>query len=85
MKKREQYLKEQRNRIQEMKNQEREKQLLTYTKTAPQRPASARVAKKAISGEASDEPMSADEQKKLAMRRVLAERLKKQVVYKDDL
>ena len=80
---REQYLKEQRDRIQKMKNEEREKQLLLYTKNAPQRPAAARVVTNVVSGDGNEKTMSSEEQKKLAMRRVLAEKLKKEVIYKD--
>ena len=73
-----------------MKNEEREKQLSAYTKSLPKRPASAKAAQQAVAGEIKGESatgatkteLSADDQKKIAMRKALAERLKKEVIYK---
>ena len=85
MKKREEYLKQQRDRIQKMKNEERSKQLQTYADTnAAERPMATKIAHEAmVSGEVASSSMTSDEEKQLAMRKVLAEKLKKEVVYKD--
>lgn len=86
MDKREAYLIQQRDRLLELKRKEREKQLNQYTKTQPKaRPSSARIAKQALGGEtpqASVPEPSADELKRIAMRKALAEKLKKEVVHK---
>ncbi|XP_057315377.1 cilia- and flagella-associated protein 36-like [Hydractinia symbiolongicarpus] len=82
LKKRAEYLKQQRDKLLAMKKQEREKQLSEYTKSQPKRPSSARVAKQAVTGEIAAPAPSAEDQKRMAMRKALAEKLKKEVVYK---
>ncbi|KAJ8309028.1 hypothetical protein KUTeg_013902 [Tegillarca granosa] len=84
LQKRQQYLKEQRDKLLEMKKKEREKQLLTAEKSQPQRPMSARAAKSALSKsggpESSSKQLSPEEEKKLAMRKAIAVRLKSEVL-----
>lgn len=86
LKRREEYLKQQRDKLLQLKDKEREKQLDTYAKTQPKRPVSARVARQAVIGTSEikekDESDSAADPKKLAMRKALADRLKKEVIYK---
>ncbi|XP_064602412.1 cilia- and flagella-associated protein 36-like [Liolophura sinensis] len=84
VKERQEYLRQQRDKLLEMKKREREKQLQNAAKDLRQRPTSARVAHKAISrgGDVSSEatPTSVDNEKKLAMRKAIAERLKAEVI-----
>ena len=90
MEKRAAYLKQQRDRMLELKKIEREKQLHQYTKgQSKQRPTSARVARQAISAEPPSQPTqeassqpSEEEVKRIAMRKALAAKLKKEVIYK---
>ncbi|CAG5130675.1 unnamed protein product [Candidula unifasciata] len=84
-KKRAEYLKQQRDKLMEMKRKEREKQLLSAEKSQPQRPASARAARAALQqGGAPQKPprLSPEEEKKLAMRRAIAERIKSELMGK---
>lgn len=84
VKERQEYLRQQRDKLLEMKKREREKQLHNASKDLHQRPTSARVAHKAISrgGDVSTEAKSTnvDDEKKLAMRKAIAERLKAEVI-----
>jgi len=86
LKRREKYLKEQRNRLLSMKSKEREKQLDTFTACQPQRPTSARTARTAVACVDADQdrPFASDEMdtKRLAIRKALADKLKKEVIYK---
>lgn len=92
MSKRIEYLKQQRDRLLSLKKAEREKQLEDYSKTesSKKRPTSARVARQAVSGvpnvgagAGGDKPeVSKEDVKKMAMRKALAEKLKKQVINK---
>jgi len=86
MAKRIEYLKQQRDRLLAMKKNEREKQLDQYSKTeSKKRPTSARVARQAVSGggaEAAKPAVSAEDAKKIAMRKALAEKLRKEVINK---
>ena len=79
-------MKQQRDKLLQLKDKERERQLDTYAKSQPKRPVSARVARQAVVGESQikekDEPDSVADPKKLAMRKALADRLKKEVIYK---
>ena len=79
-------MKEQRNRLLSMKSKEREKQLDTYTACQPQRPTSARTARQAVACMDADQERSiaSDEvdTKRLAVRKALADKLKKEVIYK---
>eukprot|EP00794_Sanderia_malayensis_P020274 gene20274-22260_t len=82
---RERYLQKQRDSLLALKNKEREKRLDTYSKTQPKRPTSARVARQAVSGNhttATTKPTDKNESDNLEMRKALAERLKKEVLYK---
>ena len=81
------YLKQQRDKLLAMKKQERQKQLATYTEQQPKdRPTSSRAARRVTAGEQAESPASKpskeEEEKKLAMRRALADCLKREVVDK---
>ena len=69
-----------------MKRQTREKQLTKFTEQQPKaRPTSARTAHRVTAGERVESPTSttpAEDQKKLAMRRALADALKREVIDK---
>ncbi|XP_022110008.1 cilia- and flagella-associated protein 36-like isoform X2 [Acanthaster planci] len=84
LKKREEYLKKQRDLLIEMKRKEREKNFKKETESqskASSRPKSARAARQATAGEVKVDPAtSAEQEKKLKMRLALADRLKKEVI-----
>lgn len=86
LKKRQEYLSEQRDKLLAMKKKEREKQLLKAERMQPQRPMSARAARSALSK--SNETMKApaqsspEDERKLAMRRAIADRIKAEVMGK---
>lgn len=84
LKKRQEYLKQQRDKLLEMKKKEREKQLLAAEKSQPKRPMSARMAKSAMQEGASNESdkLSPEEEKKMAMRKAIADRLKAEMLGK---
>ena len=84
MAKRVEYLKQQRDRLLALKKSEREKQLNQYEKSEPRkRPTSARVARQAVAGKPIQAPeVSAEDAKRIAMRKALAEKLKKEVIHK---
>lgn len=64
-----------------MKRKEREKQLLTAEQSNPQRPMSARAARQTMDGKSDDEKkVSPEEQKKLEMRRAIANKLKAELM-----
>ena len=78
-----QFLKQQRDKLMEMKRKEREKQLLSAEHSQPQRPASARAARAALSqeGDGKDKKgANAEDEKKLAMRRAIADRIKSELM-----
>ncbi|XP_076463897.1 uncharacterized protein LOC143296038 [Babylonia areolata] len=80
-KKRVHFLKQQRDKLMEMKRREREKQLLSAASTQPARPASARAARKALQPEGvGDGAAQAEEDKKMAMRKAIASRIKSEVM-----
>ena len=83
-KKRVNFLKQQRDKLMEMKRKEREKQLLSATSDQPARPASARAARNALrQPEAPAEPAApSEEEKKLAMRKAIANRIKSELMGK---
>ena len=83
LKQRQDFLKQQRDRLIEMKQKEREKQLLSAEKQNPkQRPSSARAARSVLKqGGAGPNAPKADD-KQLAMRRAIANRLKEEVIGK---
>ncbi|GFR66891.1 cilia- and flagella-associated protein 36-like [Elysia marginata] len=80
-----QFLKQQRDKLMEMKRKEREKQLLTAEHSQPQRPASARAARAALgqggNGQ-NQKAANAEDEKKLAMRRAIADRIKSELMDK---
>ncbi|ESO85595.1 hypothetical protein LOTGIDRAFT_155082 [Lottia gigantea] len=82
MKKRFEFLKEQRDKLVEMKRKERSKTLQTAEKSYPKRPSSARVAKEAmrLSHVPEKKSVNPDDEKKLAMRRAIASRIKSKVI-----
>ena len=67
--KRAEFLKQQRDKLMEMKKKEREKQLLTAERSQPQRPASARAARAALknSEDTAASQSKAEDEKKLAI------------------
>ena len=76
-----QFLKQQRDKLMEMKRKEREKQLLTAEHSQPQRPASARAARAALNqGGEGKKAADAEDEKKLAMRRAIADRIKSELM-----
>lgn len=83
-KKRVNFLKQQRDKLMEMKRREREKQLLSAASDQPARPASARAARNALrQPEAPAEPAApSEEEKKLAMRKAIASRIKSELMGK---
>lgn len=85
--KRAKYMRMQREKLLNLKKQERAKRLQTFEQEQPvKRPMSSRVARRVTQGNEAEKPLtnedSEKEQKMLAMRRALAERLKKEVVNK---
>ena len=81
IKKRQEYLRQQRDKLVEMKRKEREKQLLTAEQSNPQRPMSARAARQTMQGETGDgKKVSQEDQKKLDMRRAIANKLKAELI-----
>lgn len=87
MKRRAAYLKQQRDKLMDLKRQEREKNLTKYTEQQPKaRPTSSRAARQVTAGEQVPSPAAKsdkDGEKKLAMRRALADVLKREVVDKN--
>lgn len=84
LKRREQYLKDQRDRLLKLKNKERKKQLDSYSASQPKRPTSARVAREAVTSGLNEAISATNEadSSKLAVRKALADKLKKEVIYK---
>ena len=82
LKKRQEYLRQQRDKLVEMKRKEREKQLLTAEQSNPQRPMSARAARQTMDGNAGgdNKKVTPEEQKKLDMRRAIANKLKAELM-----
>jgi hypothetical protein len=77
VKKRQEYLKAQRDKLLALKKQEREKQLLaaeSSSSSSRQRPRSAKAAKSALAGQPENNAQT------LQVRKALAERLKSEVV-----
>lgn len=87
MKRRSEYLKQQRDKLLTLKRQEREKSLTKYTEQESKaRPTSAHTARRVTAGEQVDSPPSKSSQEdanKLAMRRALADCLKREVIDKE--
>ncbi|KAK2150854.1 hypothetical protein LSH36_385g01038 [Paralvinella palmiformis] len=79
LKKRQEFLREQRDKLLTMKKQAREKQLGETTSQRPQRPQSAHAARSAMAGKA-DSTKSAEDEKKIAMRKAIAAKLKAEVI-----
>lgn len=83
IKKRQEYLRQQRDKLIAMKKKEREKQLLTAEQSNPGRPASAQAARKMLHGDKAGDKkpeLSAEEQKKIEMRRQIANKLKAELM-----
>ncbi|XP_046564390.1 cilia- and flagella-associated protein 36-like isoform X1 [Haliotis rubra] len=75
------FLKEQRDKLVKMKKEEREKQLRRVESAQPQRPQSARAARAAMSGKTAEpEKRDPEMEKRLAMRKAIADRLKSEVI-----
>ncbi|XP_032232931.1 cilia- and flagella-associated protein 36 isoform X1 [Nematostella vectensis] len=87
LKRRTEYLKQQRDKLLALKQQERNKHLAVYTEQDAKgraRPTSARAARRVTDGERPESTSSdsSDQEKKLAMRRALADVLKREVIEK---
>lgn len=85
IKKRQEYLRAQRDKLIEMKKKEREKQLLSAEQSNPGRPISARAARQMLDGEKNKDgedkkTISPEEQKKIEMRRQIANKLKAELL-----
>lgn len=83
LKKRQEYLRQQRDKLISMKKKEREKELLSAEQSNPGRPASAQMARKMLQGnqtESKTPQLSAEEQKKIEMRRQIANKLKAELM-----
>ncbi|PAA54445.1 hypothetical protein BOX15_Mlig023550g2 [Macrostomum lignano] len=82
--KRQEFLRNQRDKLVAMKQREREAQLAKHERSAGRdRPSSARAARSAMSGRPEDSgppKRSADDERKLAMRRAIAAKLKEEVI-----
>ena len=63
-----------------MKKKEREKQLLSAEKTQPERPQSSRNARSALQGGQETKKVDPEEEKKMAMRKAIANRLKSELL-----
>ncbi|XP_041351894.1 cilia- and flagella-associated protein 36-like [Gigantopelta aegis] len=84
-KKREEFLKQQRDKLMAMKKKEREKLLLSAERSQPQRPVSARAAHAAMSQDNRlTKTVNPEDEKKLAMRRAIASRIKTELMGKKD-
>ena len=74
----------QREKLLNLKKQERTKRLNIFEEDAPKRPMSSRVARRVTAGTEAEKPkaneLDEQQQKKLELRRALAARLKKEVV-----
>lgn len=75
---RQRYLKEQRDRLLAMKKEAREKQLGKAEQSQSGRPQSARTARSALQGDV--DTLSEEEQKKIAMRKAIAAKLRQEVI-----
>lgn len=85
LKRRQEFLKEQRDKLLAMKKKEREQALEHAEKTtARTRPQSARIAKASLAApvQAPAPARDPEEEKKMAMRRAIAEKLRSQVIDK---
>lgn len=80
LKKRQEFLRTQRDKLLAMKKQAREKQLGVASEAQPTRPQSARVARDAMSSQTAKQSTDIDNDEKMQMRRAIADRLKKEVI-----
>ena len=80
MKKRAEFFKEQREKLLARKKDEREKLLLRAENDGSQRPCSARAARKAIDEPHETTAMSKEDEKKMQMKRAIAEKLRQEVI-----
>ena len=81
LKKRQEFLQQQRDKLLAMKKEQREKQLGEAERTGPKRPSSARAARSAMK-QPPEAGHSEEDEKKLAMRRAIADRLRQEVIGK---
>jgi hypothetical protein len=80
LKQRQEYLREQRDKLLAMKKQAREKQLGTAASQQPTRPQSARTARSAMAAGGAGDGNEEEDAKKLQMRRAIADRLRQEVI-----
>ncbi|KAL4238980.1 Cilia- and flagella-associated protein 36 [Mactra antiquata] len=84
IKKRQEYLRAQRDKLIAMKKKEREKQLLSAEQSNPERPQSSRAARQMLdngkTGQQQEATVSPEEQKKIEMRRQIANKLKAELM-----
>ena len=80
MKKRADFFKEQREKLLARKKEEREKLLLRAENDGPKRPCSARAARKAIDEPRETSAQSKEDEKKMQMKRAIAEKLRQEVI-----
>ncbi|XP_059161888.1 cilia- and flagella-associated protein 36-like [Physella acuta] len=81
-KKRSEFLRQQRDKLMEMKRKERVKKLLSAEQSQPQRPASARAARAALRQAQEPTKPTAEEEAKLALRNTIARNLKAELLNK---
>ena len=82
LRKRQEFLQQQRDKLLAMKKETREKQLGAAAKSQPQRPQSARAARSAMKN-GPETAGNKEDQKKMAMRKAIAEKLREEVIGKD--
>ena len=80
MKKRADFFKEQREKLLARKKEEREKLLKRAENDGPQRPCSARAARKAIDEPHQTTPQDREDEKKMKMKLAIAEKLRQEVL-----
>ena len=85
LRQRQDFLRAQRDKLLALKKAAREQQLGEAARDQPKRPASARAARSALrddGGAGGDSALSPEDQRKMAMRRAIAEKLRAEVVGK---
>lgn len=83
LKQRQDFLRQQRDKLLAMKKEAREKQLKDAERSAPKRPMSARAARSALTKPpALPTAEQIEDEKKMAMRRAIADKLREEVVGK---
>ena len=80
---RQEFLRQQRDRLLQMKKEERKKQLGKAEKENPKRPQSARAARSALAQqEPAEAAISEEDEKRMAMRKAIADKLRAEVIGK---